>query len=724
MQCTYEFDPANDHADTSLTEPWSCPYETHQAATSCLLHMSPDEREEFDVPAADVSKFVIEQLTQKSDTRRAFIGAHIPRLNLNYIDVESENQYPTDLRHATIPGGISLARGRFEEQLDLRHSELGGFDAHNCVFEDGLLCAGTTFAGAVSLFEAFVTGEDADFTGAVFEAPARFDQADFDDDVSFVDTQFETTASFEGTQFYGGANAIGDNTTFKNATFHGPVSFLHATFEHTVFEDAVFTADAVFKKAEANGTIVFTGAEFADHADFDEITVQKDALFDDTVFAHDSTFRGVEFNGGATILDDDISFENAVFQGDVLFEHGEFGYANFAHADFNSDVSFERGRFTDDCTFEHAKIRGVADFDEVLFGGDANFSHTTFHEEAIFRGAEFEGGTNYLDEDVVFGDATFARHANFRKVAFTSANFIDAKFKQSADFTDTEISDAIYLKAISFGDDTYLNFTDASIEDGRIIQPRDGWVRFDLTQATLGDVDIRAETQDDERELLDYFRFCDTTFDGFDFSDHTPYFDRNAWNLHEFNGGTRDYEFALEMTPAVVERTYLNAKTSASEQSNIKAAGEFRVKRQQHARDKFLGIAKDTDESRLTRGRNALRGLENWFLGVSCGYGMRLYRVTAVFLLFPLVVAALFALGGPAFETGAEQIALADLTTSEGLRTLATNIYFSYITFLTIGYGDIAPIGFGARFLSGLLVYLNVILAGLFLYSLIKRSEV
>jgi hypothetical protein len=52
------------------------------------------------------------------------------------------------------------------------------------------------------------------------------------------------------------------------------------------------------------------------------------------------------------------------------------------------------------------------------------------------------------------------------------------------------------------------------------------------------------------------------------------------------------------------------------------------------------------------------------------------------------------------------------------------NIYFSYITFLTIGYGGIGPEGIAARFTAAGLVYMNVILAGLFLYALIKRSEV
>jgi hypothetical protein len=194
--------------------------------------------------------------------------------------------------------------------------------------------------------------------------------------------------------------------------------------------------------------------------------------------------------------------------------------------------------------------------------------------------------------------------------------------------------------------------------------------------------------------------------------------------LHEFDTGTASYELDEEMTPETIEKTYLKAKQSASDQSQLKAAGEFRVRRQQAARDKFNGIAIDPRESLGTRIQNALRSIENSFLGITCGYGLRLYRITAVFVIFPIISAFIFTFGGRLFKTGAGQIPLTELFTASGVETFFINVYFSYITFLTIGYGNIAPQGMGARLLAAILVYMNVILAGLFLYALIKRSEV
>ena len=723
MTCAYEFDP-DAHDATSVDGRWSCPHESHATSDYCPFHMAPAEREAADISAADLTASLVRNLKDDTDATRAFIGAHFPELDLDYVDVESDDQHPVDLRHTTIPGGISVLHGRFEEQLDLRHSTVGGFMADNCDFENGVLCTGTRFTDTVDCFEATVTGDDTEFTGATFTQETVFDEVVFDNDVSFTDAEFEAEASFEGTQFYGRSNETGDNTTFSGATFEGRVSFLYATFEYIEFRDVRFDGAAVFEQVDASGTVVFSGSEFAAAADFDEVTFAEDVLFDDTRFVEGATFRGVECRGGTAVLEDDASFADAVFGDRVTFERGRFGYSNFSGAEFTGAAVFERSEFTDDVTFENVRFGGVADFDEVLFNGDSLFTNAVFSGAAMFRGAVFNGGTNHLEDDAVFRQATFVDTVDFSEVVCTAADFTDAAFKGSADFTDAAFTDSLRLKAKSFGDDTYLDFTEATIVEGRIVQPEDGWVRFDLTRSTVGDVELSAEEPTDERELLDYVRFCDTTFEGFTFSEHTDYLDRNNWNLHSFDDGSCPYEFAIEMTPDVIEKTYLKAKNSASAQSNVKAAGEFRVKRQQHARRKFFDIAADSSETLLTRGRNALRGIENLFLGISCGYGLRLYRITTVFILFPLFAGLLFAVGGSPFETGAGQITVTELATVDGIQTLGLNLYFAYITFLTIGYGNIGPIGPVARLLSAFLVYMNVILAGLFLYALIKRSEI
>lgn len=723
-QCAYTFDPA-DHEETSVTEVWECPHDAAGASEYCQFHMDSDQRNAAGISDVDVVDDFTRILKEDDPEKRVFLGAALPELSLAYVDIEGADQNPIDLRHTTIADGVVATHGRFEERLDLRHSTLGELTFDDCTFEDGVLCAGATITGGTDLFDTVVMGDDTDFSGVRFTGQVCVDEADFRKDVSFEGATFEHGASFLGTEFYGRSNDLGDNTTFAGAVFEDDVTFEHATFEHTSFEDVTFMGDVSFEKATVTGGCLFIGSTFEGTADFDEVLFQDDTSFADATFAGPATFRGVEFEGGIAVLGDDATFEGASFGEEVTFRKGRFGYANFTETAFEGDADFERTRFTDDAVFKEAVFGGTADFDEVVFEGDADFTNVIFRRRTVFRGGEFRGGTNYLKDDAVFEKAVFADDADFCSVLFMSASFIDAAFEGSVDFTDSEFADSLHLRASSFGEETYFNFTEAKIADGTITQPESGWIRFDMTKATLGTVTLRAVNPGDERELLDYFRICDTTFEGFDFEAHLGYLDRNDWKLHTFDAGNHDYEFAEEMTPEIIEKTYLEAKNSASAESNIRAAGEFRVKRQQFARQKFYSIAADSGETVGTRFRNLLRGSENLFLGISCGYGLRLYRITGVFIIFPLLAGFLFAFGGEPFATSTDQLSsLGELTTADGLHTLMINIYFSYITFLTIGYGGIGPTGIAARFTAAALVYMNVILAGLFLYALIKRSEV
>ncbi len=644
---------------SSLTAMWSCPHESHQEGEHCVFHMTPEERRHHDITPQDIHATLLSELEAEANDKKEFIGAHIPYLDLDYIDVETDNQYPLDFRHTTIKNGISAAHARFEERVDLRNSTVGGLHAPNCEFEDGLLASKAVFTDVVTLSETVFNGDTVDFTDTTFEQSLVCEEITVAVDLFFEHAEFNGRVSFDGAWFAEQASTIDDNTIFNHAIFHDIASFKHTSFYYTAFQDVTFYDMTTFKQATANGTIRLNGSTFHAAADFDELHCEEDISFGDVVFHGKAFFRGVSVIGGADVLADDFSLANTRFNAETTFERGTFGFTNAEDAKFNACVNFERSTFSDDADFVNTTFADTADFDEVIFDGDVAFTNTTFDADAVFRGAEFNGGTNYIESDA-----------------------------------------------------------------GTIMQPDRGWGHFDFTQATVGDVLLTAADQVDRRELLDYFRFCDTTFDTFDFSQHLEYLDRNNWVLHTFAHPETEFTPALELTPARIEKTYLKAKSSASAQSNIKAAGEFRVKRQQYARRKFTQIAADSAEPIRTRIRNGLRTAENLFLEFSCGYGLRLYRITTVFILVPLIAAILFTFAGPLFETSAGQASLSQALNATGTRTLLLNVYFSYITFLTIGYGGIGPLGLGARFLAAILVYLNVILAGLFIYSLIKRSEI
>jgi len=744
--CSFSFDPKSYDGETSVSETWECPHDAHEASTDdyCLFHMEEKTRSEHDISSDDISEAIISILKSEPPEKRRFIGAEFGTINLSHTDVEGVDQDPSDFRH-TVIDRFDGERARFEESLDFRHSEIRTLDFDNADFEEGILCDDCTITNII-LEEANILGDDAHFTNTTFNGRANLNEASFGNDLDFSKAVFHGEATFKGVKFHGRANSIGNNTSFDGAEFKDIADFSYATMEYTSFSDVVFNDSLIFKKVNANGSISFSNNIFNKEANFNEGDFRGDVSFDNCEFFGTTTFIGTTFNGGSAVLDDDVTFGNAVFHKLTRFRKATIGFANFSQCVFKAEVDLEEATFTEksnfteckfqakvkvqralfknDTDFSDAMFESIADFDEVLFEGDGIFENITFKSDVIFRGAEFKGGTNYHREDAIFTGTDFLGDVNFSEAIITSGNFNDTTYLRDADFTELTITDELNVKGSSWEETAYFDFTKATLPDGTITLPMEGYPRYDFTLATIGDITIKAENEDDSRVLLDYIRFCDTEFNGFDFTNHTKYLDRNGWKIHTFKQRHDEDEYALAMTPPIREKTYLNAKRSASEQSNQKAAGEFRVKRQIASKEKYKQIFFDNNESLKTRAANGLRAAENAFLGVTCGYGLRLYRITSVFIAFPALAAIAFTLGGPFFKTGAGQTTTSNILTSGGLEILSTNIYFSYITFLTIGYGNIAPIGLGARAIAATLVYLNVILAGLFLYALIKRNEV
>ncbi|MDY7080856.1 MAG: potassium channel family protein, partial [Halobacteria archaeon] len=236
------------------------------------------------------------------------------------------------------------------------------------------------------------------------------------------------------------------------------------------------------------------------------------------------------------------------------------------------------------------------------------------------------------------------------------------------------------------------------LESGSIIQPEGNWVRYDFSRATIGDVRLSGK-DDDGHELLDYFRFAETEFEGFNFSAHRGYLERNDWNIHRFAGGG-DYDFAAELTPGVIETTYLNASNSARAQGDRDAAMEFSIKKAYYRRKKNIGHLSDATIPVTTRIRKVGDVAGNFAWYQVCGYGYRLWRILAVsavvVFFWGLAFAFLSNSESAADKTGTTIEGLSSigqLTTPEGAMILLRHQYYSLVTFTTVGYGDINPLG-------------------------------
>ncbi|GAB7094203.1 hypothetical protein JCM30237_13550 [Halolamina litorea] len=706
---------------------------TEQVDTE-ILRLSPDQRRARGVTDDAVRAAFYAAVIDGDREQKDLSGATLPGLSLSYAVVGGDDNHPIDLRGATITGHLDVDHADVQVPLLLDDAEVTGVRFDETKF-DRLSGADLTVIGDASMPETRFR-EDVDLTNADFGGGVDLDGATFDDQLTADNATFSGELSARGAEFHGSSNRLEDNTSFAGARFASGADFTQAGFGFVRFADASFEGEATFHEAGFEGDAGFRRVWFARGATFDEARFGGDAVFDDGVVEGAALFRGAVFSGGTRIIKDDASFDRVTFGDRAAFDHASFRYASFTEADFKGLAEFEHVRFDDDADFPGATFVGEATFDEARFVADSDFSETAFRSPVAFRGAEFLGDANHYRDSATFVDAVFVDDADFGDATFTSGDFEGTRFGAVADFGDVTVRERLDVAAVTHRGGvtdsdrgSVIDMSGISFPEGRIVQPAEGWVRYDLTKASLGEVELTCASAGDERELLDYFRFCDTEFtefDGknFDFGAHLSYLERNNWVLHTFAGETAP-DVELTMTADVIERTYLKAKNCASLTGDTTAAGEFRVKRQQFSRRKNLDVAGDPEAAPTARVRNLVRAGENAFLEVTCGHGMRLLRIVAIFLLLPLFPALLFAFGGPAFATTAGQIgSLSALFTAEGQHTLYQAVRFSYVTYTTIAYGQINPIGGLAVAVATIEAYLSAVFAALVVYALVERSEV
>lgn len=107
-------------------------------------------------------------------------------------------------------------------------------------------------------------------------------------------------------------------------------------------------------------------------------------------------------------------------------------------------------------------------------------------------------------------------------------------------------------------------------------------------------------------------------------------------------------------------------------------------------------------------------------------YGSSPYRVLAASLFVIVISAVLFPLTGGIEETQGEQAITYTLENPREAppfwiaQVLIKSLYFSVVTFATLGYGDIQPIGTWARFLASVETVLGSLLSALLVFVLAR----
>ncbi|MFB6114655.1 MAG: pentapeptide repeat-containing protein [Candidatus Nanohalobium sp.] len=712
MECKYSFDPSVE-TEAELDTTWECPHEAYnEEIGKCVFHMSEDQREKNSVTSEDLVEKIKENLEEES-AKNEYIGADLPRITLTYDVLDGDKNHVINLQHSSIEA-LNISHGTMKQGLNLKGSEIGTLNLEESHIHGRIVASNVTVENFKA--EEAIFHEEVHFENSEFRKEVEMSEAEFRQDMSFRGSHFLKEVDFRNIITSGNSHELEDHADFRKCKFSSEVHFSEAHLNYVTLKNAEFEGYADFNHTVFEGDAILSQMDFKGKANFNDTTFNEDVSFKDSEFRGKAEFKGSKHTGGSRATEDDTSFQNVVFHEEADFHVSEFRYANFALAEFKGRANFQEVVFNKDADFHEMKFEGDADFDETRFLEDADFHNTVFEAPAVFRGAIFDGEAEEIEENALFQETVFHQRADFESSKFTSANFEDARFGDECNFSDAHFRDSVKFKVHAEDNDTYVNLTNAEIRGGVITEVAGGIVPYDLTRAILGDV--RLEGENIKYELLDYFRFCLTDFEGFDWSNHHTYLERNNWDIHTFVQNQATVHKEVEMTNEVIEETYRKAQVNADEIGDKEAMRNFEFKRWYYNRQKNWDLVRNEYSlDTWTRVKKAAGVGLNLFMQYTCGYANKVPRIFGTMAFFTTLYGVLYTLGGP-LKTGAGVV----WNSSNPGKILFDGIYYSGVTFTTIGYGGIGPHGWAAKLLAVSEGYLSAILFTLLTVTLLRSA--
>ena len=551
------------------------------------------------------------------------------------------------------------------------------------------------------------------------EHPIRLDHATFTAGIWAVDIFCECGIRAHGASFEtGGKDVPGEieAISFRSAEFSGDsyLSFIDAAFSgnYLLFDGAKFSGDRHlwFIDADFSGVnhFSFSGIEFSGDCELS---------FTNAEFNGDGHlwFRGAEFSG-----DGDLSFAGAEFSGNgnLSFEDATISWTtNFASTGFKQgkQVTFADAEIHEPLTFLNSgDVRNIpANFD---------FSNAVFYDELRFRTQnQLEVDQDDTEERPPF-TLVFAKDVDFSGTQFERPpNFSSTQFRGDVDFTNATLQNATFRDADLTGpnrsssasfDRAYLtgaNFSNAILTGAsfeRALLTRAELLGADFTRtklygALLGDARINRET---------------TFWLSLDASDLNPDESRRPvrW-LRSAKRKLRQLSHKDSVDPYCV---YDPRYRAPNREPNIEKAAEVygtleTLARQNSqprlASEAFLG-RKDVKFREYWNNRNWIMTTRSIVPSAVARYGESPLRVLGTGAMTILVCGLIYYL----FDL---------VENSDGeFATLFESIYFSALTFTTLGYGDFNPVNRPGQVLAVAETSMGVILLAILVFVFGRRA--
>ncbi len=359
-----------------------------------------------------------------------------------------------------------------------------------------------------------------------------------------------------------------------------------------------------------------------------------------------------------------VEFRWATFSDEANFRRATFeGRATFLLATYEGDANFEGANFEGAVAFDQATFAGEAAFGWATFSGEADFCLAKFFADIYFNGAEFSGAVDFRQATFLagahFGGPKFSAAVDFRWALLTQADLRGVDLR-GFDFGGAKIGEFAQRIEGGVGDDCALS------GNGRLVP---------IGSANFANVEYNAHT---DYLWLNIYRACFAV----------KWLVKRAVKVFYKKAGLPQY------LPYWFRRTnFLGVDTSAVDWSRNPALGRD-IRYQQ-----FLAQFYQKKPLWLYRPFYFL-----WWLTSRWGESIWRWLGWSVALVFlfaaiytfgserdggPLIierpiVTGEYAAGGDKLVFGNKVVAKPDFYTS---------LYFSVVTFTTLGFGDVTQNG-------------------------------
>lgn len=507
-----------------------------------------------------------------------------------------------------------------------------------------------------------VTSEELDFSNTQFAA-------DDTGDVDFYNTMVQTetgTVDFSHSRFAASGNG---NVNFSEVTIQTETETVD--FSHTRFDAGV------------NGTISFAEAKLP--------TGKGEVAFTDARFTSEG--RG-QLTFDECSVDGCCSFEEAAFDVKTLFTNLEL--------DPTASSSFARTRFSDRCEF------GT---DDGVIPGELDFTGARFDRSLTFQKADEavdDLPDSLSDEKYPFVDPDRSDRSERPRLAFVNAiSFERAKLPDNVDFSATRFPpgttfDGAELSGANFSnaDLAFVSLEQARLNRAELLGTN--LVGAKLYGTMLGDAAINTETSfwqtSDNIETESLLKKARRRWPSF-------------FSLGDLSYCIYDYRFADTK----------GGKTSyASDSENLQKATEVYSTLESTAKynsmpnlltNSFLG-RKDVQRRQYRQEERRGMWLRSVVPNLVARYGESIGRVVFTGVVVVLSFAVIYRLGGlvESADDPGEAVGFLD------------SLYFSALTFSTLGYGDFNPLGTFGRVTAIFETALGVTILAILVFVFSRRA--